>query len=97
MDSCPGDLQMEVIELQSNHAFLDKFDKDSLGNFYRFLWRADFANLKTFASWYLSIFGITYLCEIFFFKDDVKNELRSNLSDGDLKALLMLGIQNLKP
>ena len=78
VDSCPDELQMEVIELQANDLFKDKFNRDGLVAFCRFLPKADFPNVKTLASRYLSIFGTTYLCERTFSRMKyVKNNLRS--------------------
>lgn len=95
--SCPDELQLEVIELQANDLLRDKF-KEGLVGFYQFLPKEDFPNVKTFASRYLSIFGTTYLCEQTFSRMKyVKNNLRTNLSDDNLRSLLMLGTSNLKP
>ena len=98
VDSYPDELQMEVIELQANDLFKNKFNRDGLVAFYRFLPKADFPNVKTLASRYLSIFGTTYLCERTFSRMKyMKNNLRSNMSDDNLRSLLMLGTSKLKP
>ncbi|KAG8235751.1 hypothetical protein J437_LFUL016166 [Ladona fulva] len=97
MASFPDELQLEVIELQENDLFRDKF-KVGLVAFYKFLPKEYFPNVKTFASSYLSIFGTTYLCQQTFSRMKyVKNNLRRNLSDDNLRSLLMLGTSNLKP
>ena len=95
--SCSDELQLEVIDLQANDLLRDKF-KEGLLSFYQFLPKEDFPNVKAFASRYLSIFGTTYLCEQTFSRMKyVKNNLRTNLSDDNLRSLLMLGTSNLKP
>ena len=95
--ACPDELQMELIELQANDLLRDKF-KEELVEFYKFLPKEDYKNLRHFASGLLSMFGSTYMCESTFSRMKfVKNSLRTNLSDENLRALLMLGTSNLKP
>jgi len=95
--ACPDELQMELIELQANDLLRDKF-KEGLVEFYKFLPKEDYKNLRHFASGLLSMFGSTYMCEQTFSRMKfVKNSLRTNLSDENLRALLMLGTSNLKP
>jgi len=95
--ACPDSLQLEVIELQANHLLRDKF-KEGLVQFYQFLPKQNYQNLRHFAAGLLSMFGTTYLCEkTFSSMKYVKNSYRTNMSDETLRALLMLGTSNLKP
>jgi len=81
VESCPDDLQMEVIELQQVTSLRTSSTETVCWlSFYKFFPKADFPNIKTLASRFLSIFGTTYLCERTFSKMKyVKNNLRSNL------------------
>ena len=63
--SCSDELQLEVIDLQTNDLPRDMF-KEGVLSFYQFLTKEEFPNVTAFASRYLSIFGTTYLCEHMF-------------------------------
>uniref|UniRef100_A0AAG5DQE7 SPIN-DOC-like zinc-finger domain-containing protein n=1 Tax=Anopheles atroparvus TaxID=41427 RepID=A0AAG5DQE7_ANOAO len=94
---CPNEIQLELLEIQANDNLKDKF-KEGLIDFYKFLPKTDFPNMKDFACKYVSLFGTTYLCEQTFSRMKyVKNNLRSNLTDNHLKSLLTIGTSNLKP
>ena len=94
---CPDILQLELIELQAQDLFKDKF-KEGLVAFYQFLPKEQFPNSRNFASGFLSMFGTTYMCEQTFSKIKlIKSNLRTNLSDNHLKYLLVLETSGLKP
>ena len=57
------ELQMEVIDLQSNDMLKDKYKEVELIEFYKCLPRAQYMHLKNFALGLISVFGTTYLCE----------------------------------
>ena len=61
------DLQMEIIELQSNETLKDKYKNENIIDFYKCL-PEDYHNLKRLARGLLSVFGTTYLCEKTFSK-----------------------------
>ncbi|XP_046863294.1 general transcription factor II-I repeat domain-containing protein 2A-like [Xenia sp. Carnegie-2017] len=95
--ACPDSLQLEVIELQAYDLLRDKF-KEGLVQFYQFLPKENYQNLRHFAAGLLSMFGSTYLREKTFSRMKyVKNSYRTNMSDENLRALLMLGTSKLKP
>ena len=60
--ACPDSLQLEVMELQTNDLLSDKF-KEGLVQFYQFLPKENYQNLRHFAAGLLSMFGTTYPCE----------------------------------
>ncbi|GFX12129.1 uncharacterized protein TNCV_2999121 [Trichonephila clavipes] len=56
--SCPDELQVEVIELQTNDFLRDK-SEEGLVDFYQFLLKEDFPNVKTFTSSAQDTFGMS--------------------------------------
>ena len=92
------ELQMEVIDLQSNDMLKDKYKEVELIEFYKCLPRAQYMHLKNFALGLISVFGTTYLCEKTFSKMKyVKSCYRSALSDEHLESLLVIGTTNFEP
>ena len=92
------ELQMEVIDLQSNDMLKDKYKELELIEFYKCLPRAQYMHLKNFALGLISVFGTTYLCEKTFSKMKyVKSCYRSALSDEHLESLLVIGTTNFEP
>ena len=88
----PIDLQLELIDLQANKVLKEKHKEGQLVEFYRSLPDNVFPNLKKFASKMASMCWTTYVCEQTFSKVMyVKSEHRTRLTDGHLKAVLMVG------
>ena len=78
----PSELQMEVIDLQSNDILKDKYKEGNLTEFYKCLPSDQFVYLRKFACEFISVFGTTYLCEKTFSKMKyTKSCYRSQLSD----------------
>ena len=90
VSSVPEEMQMEIIELQSNSSLESNFlNKDILG-FYKYL-PCSFLKLRENALRIISMFGSTYLCEKFFSSlKNTKTKLRSRLTDENLKASLKI-------
>ena len=102
VDSAPGDIQMELIDLQSNMVMKSKHDsKDiSLLDFYQKYLIEDgaYPNLVDNAKKIVSIFGSTYICEQLFSKMKLtKSKLRTALTDSHLDGALRLSSSSLKP
>jgi hypothetical protein len=69
----PENLQMEVIELQANLVLKSQFNNITLTDFYKFyLVEEKYANLRTFSRKIICLFGSTYMCEQFFFEDEIQ-------------------------
>jgi hypothetical protein len=98
IEDLPPELQMEVIDLQSNDILKDKFKEGNLIEFYKFLPSDQFLQLRKFAREFISAFGTTYICEKTFSKMKyTKSCYRSQLSDEHLNALLMIGTTHFEP
>ncbi|CAI9718805.1 transcription factor II-I repeat domain-containing 2-like [Octopus vulgaris] len=94
----PSELQMEVIDLQSNDILKDKYKEGNLIEFYKCLPSDQFLHLRRFACEFISVFGTTYLCEKTFSKMKyTKSCYRSQLSDEHLNALLVIGTTHFEP
>ena len=98
LESVAADLQMEVIEIQSNDTLKYKYKTENLLDFYRCMADDQFPNFKNFARGLISVFGTTYMCEKTFSKlKYVKSKYRSNISDEHLQAILMIGNTKFEP
>ena len=98
VDSTPGDIQLELIDLQIDHTLRETFKSVSLIEFYCSLCDEKFANLKHFAAKMFSLFGSTYICEQTFSCLKInKSKNRSVLSESNLHAILRISTSNLMP
>ncbi|XP_029657341.1 general transcription factor II-I repeat domain-containing protein 2B-like [Octopus sinensis] len=98
VENVQHELQLEVIDLQSNEQLKDCHRRTKLAEFYEYLKDDEFPRLKNFAIKMISIFGTTYQCEQTFSRMKyVKSAHRARLTDGHLKSILMIGCSNLKP
>ena len=68
LNDVPVELQLELIDLQTNNLFKEKHREGKLIRFYRCLPDNEFSKLKKFASGMTSVFGTTYVCEQTFSK-----------------------------
>jgi len=94
----PSELQMEVIDLQSNDILKDKYKEGNLTEFYKCLPSDQFVYLRKFACEFISVYGTTYLCEKTFSKMKyIKSCYRSQLSNEHLNALLVIGTTHFEP
>ncbi len=89
VDDVPEELQMEIIELQSNQTLKNKFDNVGI-DFYKYF-GSDYPKIKCLASKIMSMFGTTYVCEQFFSMMTInKTKLRSRLTDNHLNSTLKI-------
>ncbi|CAM5164836.1 unnamed protein product [Natator depressus] len=86
LEKLPPELQMEVIDLQSNDLLKDKYKEGNLVEFYKCLPSDQYASVKNFVRGLMSVFGTTYVCEkTFSMMKYVKSNHRSTLSDEHVK------------
>ncbi|KAK0148945.1 General transcription factor II-I repeat domain-containing protein 2A [Merluccius polli] len=86
----PDNLQLEMIDLQSNDELKAKFNSVPLLEFYKlYVTSKDFPNLRRHAQRFAAVFGTTYCCEQFFSKLTLaKTRFRSRLTDSNLENQL---------
>jgi len=98
VDDIAINMQLELIDLQSNDELKSLFKIGNLINFYYLLPESKYKNIKNFARKMISIFGSTYICEQSFSRmQHIKSKTRSRLSDNHLEDFLKMGITNLTP
>jgi hypothetical protein len=97
IDDVPSNLQMNVIDLQSNDTLKNSFyEINDLVKFYGSL-PSNFDELKRFAQQLITIFGSTYLCEqTFSILNYRKNKYCSRLTNEHLSAILRISTTGMK-
>ena len=91
IDKVSEDMQMELVEPQSDTVFKQKNMDIGVPEFYKFLSRDKFPKLLSEFTKIMTMFGSTYLCEQFFSSMKInKTVLRSKLTDDHLAATLRL-------
>ena len=96
--SVPEQLQLELIEMQCDHALSGQYQLLSLLDFYRKLDKGKYPHMRTFAKRMLSLFGSTYICEQTFSVMNLnKTRVRSRLTDPHLLDILRISTTALKP
>ena len=97
-ENAPGNIQLELIELQCDSTLKEKFKTERIDRFYALLNKSKFVNLKKMAMKLLVLFGSTYICEQTFSTMNInKSKLRSNLTDTNLQSLLRISTSNILP
>ena len=97
-DNAPGNLQLELIELQSDNEIRSRQQQLSLNDFYRQLDKERFKEIRTFAKKMLSLFGSTYLCEqTFSVMNFNKNRVRTRISDSHLRDIIRIKTSGIEP
>lgn len=96
VDTVSEELQMELIELQSDSQLQNKFRALPLLDFYTCFPADRYAKIRRHAQVMLSLFGSTYLCEQASSLMNVnKCKLRNSLSDSHLQDILTLSVSQL--
>ena len=98
VDLAPENLQLELLDMQTNNYLKGKFKSDSLSDFYSSLFDDLFPNLKNFAAKFLTRFGSTYINEQAFSCLKInKSKNRSLLTDTNLHDLMRISTRKLAP
>jgi len=97
-ETAPEELQLELIDLQSDAVLKEKFNSLKLNVFYASLNEAVFPNLRRTAQKMLALFGSTYVCEQTFSVMNInKSSHRSKLTDQHLRSILRIATTKLTP
>ena len=92
------ELQLELIDIQSDSVFKEKFNSLKLNDFYASLNEATFPNLRRTAQKMLVLFGSTYVCEQTFSVMNInKSPHRSKFTDQLLKSILRIATTKITP
>ncbi|KAK5868072.1 hypothetical protein PBY51_012517 [Eleginops maclovinus] len=98
VDAVSEELQMELLELQSDSDLHSRFRELSLQDFYRSIPAHRYGKIRKHAQVMLSLFGSTYFCEQAFSLMNLnKSKLRNALSDSHLHDILTLSASQLEP
>ncbi|KAJ3581116.1 hypothetical protein NHX12_017622 [Muraenolepis orangiensis] len=98
VDAVSEELQMELLELQSDSDLHSRFRELSLQDFYRSIPAHRYGKIRKHAQVMLSLFGSTYVCEQAFSLMNLnKSKLRNALSDTHLHDILTLSVSQLEP
>ena len=81
-------LQMELLQLQSDSIVKAKYDAVGIPEFYSYL-SEQYSSIKKFACYILAMSGNTYRCEqLFSFLKSIKYSQRSKLTDDHVTSLI---------
>ena len=98
VDDAPSDVQLELIDLQSDAVLAEHFKSQPLLNFYSSLKQEKFPNIKRHAQKMFVLFGSTYICEqTFSVMKFNKSRYRSSLTDDHLSAVLRIATSDIQP
>lgn len=96
--NAPSDVQLELIDLQSDAVLAEHFKSGSLLDFYSSLKEENFPNIRRPAQKMLVLFGSTYICEqTFSVMKFTKSRYRSSLTDDHLAAVLRISTSDIQP
>nr|KAF6387466.1 hypothetical protein mMyoMyo1_007962 [Myotis myotis] len=97
-ETAPEEVQLELIDLQSDFVLKEKFSSLELRDFYASLNEATFPNIQRMAQKILVLFGSTYVCEQTFSVMNInKAPHRSSLTDEHLRSILRIATTKLTP
>lgn len=98
VDNAPSDVQMELIDLQSDTLLAEHFRSVSLLDFYSSLKEENFPHLRRHSQKILVLFGSTYVCEqTFSVMKFNKSKHRSSITDDHLSAVLRIATSDIQP
>jgi hypothetical protein len=99
VEDAPVDLQMDLVDLQSDEGLKSRFLNSPLIQFYQHLKATNkFRSLTEHSQVIIAMFGSTYFCEQLFSKMKyAKSPIRSQISDDHLNDILRLSSSSIKP
>ena len=98
VDDAPSEMQMELIDLQSDAFLEERFKSVSLIDFYCSLKQENVTILRRHALRALIVFGSTYHCEqTFSVMKFNKSKYRSSVTDDHLSAILRIATSDIQP
>lgn len=98
VDDAPSEVQMELIDLQSDILLAEHFRSVSLLDFYSSLKEENFPHLRRHAQRIPVLFGSTYNCEqTFSVMKFNKSKHRSSMTDDHLSAVLCVATSEIQP
>lgn len=94
----PGNLQIELINLQCNSELKEKYNL-GLFNFYsKYIDKNKFPSIRLHAQKMMSLFGSTYVCEQLFSRiKHVKSKNRTRITDSHLENSLRIATSKIRP
>ena len=96
--TAPQEVQLELIDLQSDYVLKEKFKTLKLNEFDASLSHTRFPEIRKMAQKMLVLFGSTYICEqTFSLMNFNKANHRSQLSDAHLKSVLTIATTKMMP
>ncbi|XP_064411766.1 general transcription factor II-I repeat domain-containing protein 2A-like [Latimeria chalumnae] len=97
-EKAPQELQLELIDLQCDSTFKEKYNSEKLDELYASLSETKFPNIRKVAQKILVLFGSTYVCEqTFSLLKCNKSRYRSQLTDQHLSSLLRIFTTRMTP
>lgn len=98
VQEAPVEIQLELIDLQSNNLLKENFHSNELSAFYGALNTEHFKHFLNYVQKYLVLFGSTYICErTFSLMISTKNKYRSQITDENLHSVLRIATSDLDP
>uniref|UniRef100_A0A023F0X1 Proteinral transcription factor ii-i repeat domain-containing protein 2b n=1 Tax=Triatoma infestans TaxID=30076 RepID=A0A023F0X1_TRIIF len=98
VQEAPVEIQLELIDLQSNNLLKENFHSNELSAFYGALNNEHFKHFLNYVQKYLVLFGSTYICErTFSLMASTKNKYRSQITDENLHSVLRIATSDLEP
>ena len=96
--TAPQEVQLELIDLQSDYVLKEKFKTLKLNKFHASLSHTRFPEIQKMAQKMLVLFGSTYICEqTFSLMNFNKSNHRYQLSDAHLKSVLTIATCKMMP
>lgn len=98
VENAASDVQLELIDLQSDAVLAEHFKSGSLLDFYSSLKEENFPNIRRPAQKMFVLFGSTYICEqTFSVMAFPESRSRSSLTDDHLSAVLRISTSDVQP
>lgn len=98
VEDAPTNVQLQLIDMQSNLRFKDEFKNKTLIEFYACLDKKDFEELRNHAQRFLVIFGSTYVCKrTFYLVKYIHAKFKSQITDDKLHSAIRIATSELSP